>query len=240
MTVEYSGSGTSFTHGTTQNRAGDKGVWGKRGGLPKLRAPFPMFSIYNKPMASIHNPLSSFDYDPKRLTAITFSDQRHDEVIKLVLRSHPIVNLPWFLITIIGLLIPVGLHTLVIQTELIPTTTYLYNLFSSAEINLMYVLYYLGIFYFALYNFLGWYFNVLVITNQRVVDFNYDPPFNRQTTQAQLEEVQDVRQTQRGTLAIAFNYGDIFIQTAGTKQNILLRKIPKPHQTHSIIVDQLP
>ena len=188
----------------------------------------------------MHNPLTSLNYDPRKLTSITFSDQRTDELIKLVLRKHPITNVPWIVLTILALFVPIGLHTLVIQTEIIPTTNYLYELFSNAEISLIYVLYYLAIFYFAFYNFLGWYFNVLIITNQRIVDLNYDPPFNRQMTQAQLEEVQDIRHTQRGTLAIAFNFGDIFIQTAGTKQNILLRRIPKPYQTHSIIIDTLP
>jgi len=96
------------------------------------------------------------------------------------------------------------------------------------------------IFYFAFVNFSNWFYNVLFVTNLRVVDINYRAPFHSQTTQAQLKEVQDVRYTQGGLFGIAFNYGNLFVQTAGTKQNIQLTRIPNPNIVQERIVQLLP
>ncbi len=85
-----------------------------------------------------------------------------------------------------------------------------------------------------------WYFDVLIVTDKRVIDIALVPPFNWQVTQAQLEEVQDVRHTQGGIFGIIFNVGNIYIQTAGTSQNIAIYKVPKPNRVHELIIQLLP
>ena len=59
----------------------------------------------------------------------------------------------------------------------------------------------------------------------------------RNVSEAQLEEIQDVSHTQGGLWQILFDYGGVFVQTAGIKQNIEILKVPHPGKVHDVITD---
>lgn len=184
-------------------------------------------------------PFATFLYDAEQIQSIKFATQQKDEVIKLFLRRDGITNVPWIAFTILLLSLPTILTSLISANAFLGVQD-LINSLSAEEKLFSVLLYYLIVFYYALLRFLEWYFTVLIATNKRIIDFNYHPPFFRETTQAQLTDIQDVSHTQAGIFAIIFNFGNVYIQTAGTRQNIALSQIPNPHQVHDILIHLLP
>jgi uncharacterized membrane protein YdbT with pleckstrin-like domain len=88
--------------------------------------------------------------------------------------------------------------------------------------------------------FLNWYLNVYVVTNKRVINVTHHSLFERQTTEASLQRVQDVTHKTLGFLSMLFNYGDVIIQTAGHHTLIHFHMIPKPRAAHRLIAGLLP
>ncbi len=188
----------------------------------------------------MHNPLSTFTFDADNIKSVRFSTQYDNESIKLFLRRHVATNFFWLFMLV--LLASPALF-LVFYPDLVFSfidTSVFAQLFSHTELKLIVAIYMLGVSYYGIMNFMRWYFDVLIVTNKRVIDIALVPPFNWQVTQAQLEEVQDVRHTQGGIFGIIFNMGNIYIQTAGTSQNIAIYKVPKPNRVHELIIQLLP
>ncbi|MCA9392104.1 PH domain-containing protein [candidate division WWE3 bacterium] len=186
------------------------------------------------------NPLATFVYDHTNIPSITFGSQKINEPVLLFVRRDVATNIGWVVVLTLLALLPtiVKIHGGAISIFLGGDP--LAALFNAAELGLITLLYYMLILYVAFLNFLKWYFNVLIVTDQRIIDINFTPPFSWRTAQAQLEEVQDVQHTQAGILGIIFNYGDVMVQTAGTKQNIAISKVPNPNRIHELIIQNLP
>ena len=75
------------------------------------------------------------------------------------------------------------------------------------------------------------------MTNQRLVDLDVTWPFRRFVTETRISQVQDVSFSQGGFISSIFNYGGVYIQTAGVEQNIELSKAPNPALIHDKITD---
>ncbi|NTV30632.1 PH domain-containing protein [candidate division WWE3 bacterium] len=183
-------------------------------------------------------PFATFLYDEDQIRSIQFATQQNDEVIKLFVRRDGITNVPWIALTVLLLLLPQILTSISGANDFVGLQGLIDSL-SPAEILFSCFLYYLVVMYYAFLRFLEWYFTVLIATNKRILDFDYNPPFFRETTQAQLRDIQDVSHTQSGIFAIIFNYGTVHLQTAGTRQNISLSQVPNPHQVHNILINLL-
>lgn len=186
------------------------------------------------------NPFATFAYDPIDISNVTFETQRKDEVVHLMLRRSAITNLPWIVLSTSALIIPSSLLTFLNSLPSEFSSLTLHNIFSPTEITLISFLYILTVLYFAFIHFSSWFYNIVIVTNIRIVDVNFKAPFHTQTTQAQLQEIQDIRYTQGGLWGIIFNFGNLFIQTAGSAQNIHLKLIPNPNVVQERIVQLLP
>lgn len=184
--------------------------------------------------------LTSLVFDQNKINGVKFEHQQNNESIKLFVRQHFVVNVGWILRVIILLVIP---GTILFFQERILTwlgITPLNAIFSRTEILIFAITYSLAVLYASFIKFTGWYFNVLIATNQRLIDLTIYPPFSWEITQAQLADIQDIRHTQGGFLGITFNYGNIFVQTAGTAQNIAINNVPDPNRIHDILIQLLP
>jgi membrane protein YdbS with pleckstrin-like domain len=89
--------------------------------------------------------------------------------------------------------------------------------------------------YYAWNNFLRWYFHVGIITNQRAIDIDFPSTLFKSVTIAELRDVQEVTTKAVGYIGAVFNFGDIFIQTAGTRANIEFHNAPQPSQIVKVI-----
>jgi len=172
--------------------------------------------------------LSSFCRNPK---GFSFRDQDEDEKILLFLRKHFITNFTWIFITIILITIPPFLLFIPFLRE-----TFL----SSVPFNFLVVsviFYYLIVFSFAFVSFATWFYNISIVTNKRIVDVDFSDLIYHDVAVTKLRLVEDTNYTKIGFLHSLFNYGNVFVQTAGEQAHFDFLAIPKPEDAVNIIED---
>ncbi len=171
-----------------------------------------------------HSILHSFCVKP----GYRFETQHLTEQVILVLRAHPITQLPWIFNSIFLLIILFFLNFLFLNF-LSTSQTLFANIFGLAVI-----------FAYIWFNFLSWFFNVGIITNERIIDIDFHTVIYKEVTETQLAKVEDVTAKSGGFFASIFNYGTVFVQTAGAEVNIEFINVPKPSEVTKIINSLVP
>lgn len=178
------------------------------------------------------NPLTSLAIAPEKTS---MEVQEKGETIEILIRRHRVTNVPWIAGAVIAAIVPLVVfsdfgHAYLGLTDIL-------DLFSDTAILATVAIWYLFIAFFALQHALEWFFNVLIVTNERFVDLDVRWPFYRFVAEAHFSQVQDVSFRQGGFAANIFDFGGIFVQTAGREQNIELTKAPNPAMVHDKITD---
>ena len=145
------------------------------------------------------------------------------EKIILLVRSHPFTQIYWAIHVLMSLIF------LFIINLIVPS--YL-NFVQMLFVNMFATFFILSYIWF---NFLNWYFNVGIITDKQVVDINYFNILYKEITVAQLDKIQEVTIKSGGYFEAFFDYGTIFIETAGTEANIEFSNVPMPAKVVEII-----
>lgn len=164
------------------------------------------------PVTQSHQYLHALCFRPD----VRFETQAPDEEVILVLRAHPITQLPWIFNTIV-FSVALVLLNFFLPLVLLP------NQIIFANIALVFF-----ILAYAFYNFLVWFFNVGIVTNRRIIDIDFSDILFKEITEARLNRVEDITSKGGDFFETFFNYGDVFIQTAGTELNIEFHNIPNP------------
>ncbi len=89
-----------------------------------------------------------------------------------------------------------------------------------------------------IYCFLIWvdyYFDIWVITDERIINIEQRGLFLRRVSSAEYEKIQDVTVEVKGFLQTVINFGDVRIQTAGETENIVFRRISNPYEIKNLI-----
>lgn len=160
---------------------------------------------------------------------IRFKGQHKEETLILLLRRHWITNLGWITASIILLLIPFFGIPFVDLADLLPF-----------EISFLYVLvgfvfWYLGTLGYILLNFLFWFYNVNIITTQRIVDVDFIYLLYNEISSTVIANIEDVTYKRAGLIGSLFDYGHVFVQTAGTHPNIEFLSVPHPSRIANMI-----
>ncbi|MFC1622406.1 hypothetical protein ACFL1Y_00210 [Patescibacteria group bacterium] len=153
-----------------------------------------------------------------------FPGQEADEKIILVLHRHPFVFLKVLLMYILLLGVPI-----VISTYITSYTEWEINQSLNVILSLTTSLYYIFILTFLYRAWLDHYLDIWVITSERVVNIEQKGLFSRNISSQKLYRVQDVTADVKGILPTFLHYGNVFVQTAGTKQNFIFKNIPNPY-----------
>lgn len=148
--------------------------------------------------------LGSFFAHPKKFK---FESQQDDEEILILGRRHFITNLGWIALISFAFVIPF------FWTEF----PFIQSLDGNTQVTLT-MLYYMVLLFFSLQNFLMWFYNVYIVTNERLVDIDFVGLLSKTVNVAQISNVEDVNYTQRGIMASFFNYGDVIAQTASEQK----------------------
>lgn len=82
-----------------------------------------------------------------------------------------------------------------------------------------------------------YYLNVQIITNLRIVDIDQVGLFAHTVSELHIENIEDVTSETTGILGTVFNYGDVFVQTAGTKDRFEFENVPNPSSIEKMILD---
>lgn len=166
-------------------------------------------------------PLTSFAINP---AGIRFETQETEETVILFLRQHIIVNFGWVVLAMIMLFTPTVLFPLLIAALGIVISV------PAGYLVIGTLFWYLGTFGFIIAKFLGWYFNIYIVTNERIVDIDFHYLLYKQFSQAELNRIQDISYSSGGVFATFFNYGNVQIQTAGEMPNLEFDKVPYPER----------
>jgi hypothetical protein len=188
----------------------------------------PSSDEQHPPLEQKENIFSSLIQFPQK---ICFENQEPNERIHLFLRRHFITNIGWILPTIFFSLLPFVIWVFLALSGI-----------STSEVPLSYLLiltifYYLIVFGYALINFVIWFYNVGIVTQQRVIDIDVHNITSKNVASTNLSDIVDVEYSQQGILASTLNYGDVNLQTEGLKPNFEFHKIPQPALVADIIND---
>ena len=181
---------------------------------------------------SIHskNPLAMFAQAP---VGVSFETQQKKEDIILLLRAHVITLIPAILEIVFLAILPL----------LVSSLNFLgINIFeslSAAQVFWVLLAWYLFVFGFAFYKFIFWYFNVYLVTNERIVDFDFKGILHKETAYANLTQIQDVTPKIIGFFHTLFHFGDVFIQTAASKPEFEFHAVENPDLVAKEILEQV-
>ena len=98
-------------------------------------------------------------------------------------------------------------------------------------------IYYLSITLFFYSYFITFYLDVWIITNDRLIDIRQIGLFSRTIAEVDLYQVQDVSSEVQGFLPSLFNYGNVYLQTAGPVPKFVLYNVTDPHRLRQAILE---
>ena len=167
------------------------------------------------------NVLLAYAPKPKR---ISFDAQIKNEQVILLLRQHPVVLIKPFVIFVLAMFFP-----MLVQVSTI--LNFLPDQFKTAFAIGWYVM----TFGFALESFLVWFFNVYIITDERIIDVDFLSLIYKNLSIAKIDNIEDVTVTASGALASIFDYGNVLIQTAAEKNEFEFENVPYPTRVSELL-----
>lgn len=177
------------------------------------------------------NPLAVFAPQPQ---GVSFAGQERGEKIILLLRPHLITLVPAFLVIIILLIAPIYVIPLLglIGIDLRQSLNFIQSF-------LLTIVWYLFILGYSFYRFIFWYFNIYLLTNERIIDFDFRGILHKETAYAPLGQIQDVTPKTIGFFGTFFHFGNVFIQTAAQKPEFEFHEVARPNEVADEILEEV-
>lgn len=163
---------------------------------------------------------------------VDFESQNRDEQVYILSRAAFVTNLWW----IIGSILEFMFLTLIIFVLIQLKIPYL----GVVPISYIIIVVILGcslILDNIVTHWIRWFYNLYIVTNERIVDYDFTPGGTFRIAEAGLLNIEDVSQTQSGFLSNLFNYGNLRIQTASEKSFFLMERIANPSYLRDKILD---
>lgn len=160
-------------------------------------------------------------------TIINFPGQESDEPILIFVRRYPVAFLPTLALIVTMTLFGLAVVSLLGIGGLIP-----YNI--QIMVGSTFLLFML---LFTIVSFFDFYFDLNIVTDRRVVDIGHHGLFSRKVAQLLLDDIQDVDAKTKGYLSTLLDFGDVEIQTAGTKPNFIFETVRHPNEISAMILD---
>jgi hypothetical protein len=85
--------------------------------------------------------------------------------------------------------------------------------------------------------FVFYYLNIQVITNIRIVDIDQVGLFSHAVTELHISKIEDVTSETNGVFGTVFNYGMVYVQTAGTTARFEFDHVPSPTAIEKLVLD---
>lgn len=176
------------------------------------------------------NPMATFAPQP---VGVVFDGQERGEKIILLLRAHIVTLVGPVVLTIILALVPIIAPVVlrILRVDILGSL-------DASQVFLITISWYLLVFGFAFYKFIFWYFNVYLLTNERIVDFDFKGLLHKETSYAKLGQIQDVSPKMIGLVATFFHFGNVFVQTAAERPEFEFHHVPRPNEVAHEILEQ--
>lgn len=137
-----------------------------------------------------------------------FESQDDDERVMLVGRKHFVTNLGWMTLACIAFFVPLFWGEFPMIKALNDNVSFM-----------MSMAWYCALLFYVIQNFLLWFYNVYIVTNERVVDVDFFGLLYKNINVTQINRIEDVNYSQRGILSSFFNYGNVVIETASEQKS---------------------
>lgn len=160
---------------------------------------------------------------------VFFDTQMSDEHVLLLLRRHPITQVPWILSAIGLALLPF------LVAAVFPVIQFLPVRYIMAALIGWYAL----VFSFGFESFLMWFFNVYIITDERIIDVDFNSLIYKNISTAKLDNIEDITSTTGGAIRSIFDFGTIKIQTAAANAELEFEDVPHPAKVTSVLNELL-
>lgn len=158
--------------------------------------------------------------------------QKAYEKIEYLLRRHPITFFPTLILFLALIAVPPGLYLLI--NSMFP------NILASAIFYPLAVLvasiYYLSLYIFFYAQFIDFYLDLWIITNDRVVDIEQMGLFSRTISELDLFRIQDVTVEIHGLFSTLFHYGNITVKTASSGSHFVFHHIHNPNEIRQALI----
>ena len=158
--------------------------------------------------------------------------QDSDEKIYVLIRKHVFTNVNWIFTNWILASLPFLLAGFSVYLSF-SLTSYIPVVYTLVIL----MMYYAYLFTSSLVKFTEWYYNVVLITNKRLIVYTFKPLTGYRVAETNLQNIQDVSGTQVGVFPTFFNYGNIFIQTASQRSKFEISSLPRHTWLRNILVD---
>ena len=158
--------------------------------------------------------------------------QEKDEKVVLVLRRFWPVFFHSLLLILFFFILPLIVYTLILNfaPEYLETTFF-------QILGMFFGLYWLFILLYALISWINYYFDVWIVTSKRIINVEQVSLFERITSEARLEKIQDITVEVRGFFPSVFHFGNVYIQTAAQTPRFVLEQISYPYRVKRLIYD---
>lgn len=165
---------------------------------------------------------------------VRFQTQNRGEKVFIKARAHPLINIDWVFnsafLAIFPILVAVGFYYLPFDINILDYVEWYY-------LALVLIIYYSVLYTSVLYSFMDWYYDVYLVTNERILNFQFEPLKRHRIAEARLENIENVSESVIGFLPSINNYGDVKIQTAAHHNLFTFRAVPDPSWFRDVVVD---
>lgn len=162
--------------------------------------------------------------------AIHLPYQEKDEKILLVLRRVWIVFFRHLLFALFLLVLPFVIYFLLLNfaPEWLEATIF-------SILVIFFALYCLFILLFGLVSWIKYYFDVWIVTDKKILSIDQIGLFERVTSEARHERVQDITVEVRGFLPSILHYGNVHVQTAAETPRFSFMQIRRPYEVKRLL-----
>jgi len=158
--------------------------------------------------------------------------QKQYEKIVHLLRRDIVTFIPYVFFLIMLLAVEVGIYFLL--KSLFPDL-FLKNV-SLAVLYILSFIYTLSVWLFFYTAFVNYFLDMWIITNDRIVDIRQMGLFSRTVAELDLFRVQDVTSEAHGIFATMFDFGNVYIQTAGETERFTFYNVAEPHKIREAVI----
>ncbi len=159
------------------------------------------------------------------------SDLQEKQVF--VLRAHLITLLPLLMTALVLFALPPGLYA-----ELRVLTPEFFDEPARVVVLLLIIsAFFLAGWLFLFQSFINYWLDMLIVTDKRILDIDQTGLFSRTVSETRLYRTQDVTAEVTGFWPSLFDYGDLFLQTAGEAERFHFKNIPHPNHVAKLILD---
>lgn len=162
---------------------------------------------------------------------IQFANQNPGEKVFVFVRRHWFENISRFTRNMSYCLIP-WIIMLVLELLQVQLTFVTFR-----EIVMIIVVFYSVIATNFIKDFTDWYYDSYIITNERIISYEFKPFAKYQINEGMLQDIQAVKEVSAGLIANLFGYGTVEVAFEGSREPITFLRVSSPTKIRDILTD---